>query len=104
MVDGGIKFMRLQIQDVRDVAALARLKMTKSELELMQDQLSDILTNFDALSSVSISDIEPTGHSADVDSVMRDDEAKESLQLEDVLANVPSRHGNFVRVRSILGD
>ena len=96
--------MRLQIQDVRDVAALARLKMTKSELELMQDQLSDILTNFDALSSVNTDDIEPTGHSADVDSVMRDDEPKESLQLEEVFENVPSKHGNFVRVRSILGD
>ena len=74
--------MRLKIQDVRDVAALARLKMTGSELELMREQLSDILTNFDALSSVNTNDIEPTGHSADVDSVMRDDESKESLRLE----------------------
>ncbi len=96
--------MRLKIQDVRDVAALARLKMTGSELELMREQLSDILTNFDALSSVNTNDIEPTGHSADVDSVMRDDESKESLRLEEVLENVPSKHGNFVRVRSVLGD
>ena len=96
--------MRLKLQDVRDVAALARLKMTESELELMREQLSDILTNFDALSSVNTNDIEPTGHSADVDSVMRDDESKESLRLEEVLENVPSKHGNFVRVRSVLGD
>ena len=96
--------MRLKIQDVRDVAALARLKMTGSELELMREQLSDILTNFDALSSVNTNDIEPTGHSADVDSVMRDDESKESLRLEEVLENVPSKHGNFVRVMSVLGD
>tara|TARA_Y100000588_G_scaffold130587_1_gene143138 strand:- start:16316 stop:16609 length:294 start_codon:yes stop_codon:yes gene_type:complete len=96
--------MRLKLQDVRDVAALARLKMTGSELELMREQLSDILTNFDALSSVNTNDIEPTGHSADVDSVMRDDESKESLRLEEVLENVPSKHGNFVRVRSVLGD
>ena len=96
--------MRLKIQDVRDVAALARLKMTGSELELMREQLSDILTNFDALSSVNTNDIEPTGHSADVDSVMRDDESKESLRLEEVLENVPSKHGNFVRVRSVLGE
>ena len=96
--------MRLKIQDVRDVAALARLKMTGSELELMREQLSDILTDFDALSSVNTNDIEPTGHSADVDSVMRDDESKESLRLEEVLENVPSKHGNFVRVRSVLGD
>lgn len=96
--------MRLQIQDVIDAAALARLKMTESEVELMQDQLSDILTHFDVLSSVNTNEVEPTGHSADVDSVMRDDEPKESLQLQDVLKNVPSTHGNFVRVRSILGD
>ena len=70
----------------------------------MREKLSDILTNFDALSSVNTNDIEPTGHSADVDSVMRDDESKESLRLEEVLENVPSKHGNFVRVRSVLGD
>ena len=37
-------------------------------------------------------------------SLMRDDESKESLRLEEVLENVPSKHGNFVRVRSVLGD
>ena len=78
--------------------------MTESELELMRDQLSHILENFDALGRVDTEGVEPTGHSVQVDSVLRDDEVRESLPLEDVLANAPSRENDLVRVRAVLGD
>ena len=100
----GAEYVRLTIEDVRDVAALARLGMTESELESMRDQLSHILENFDALGRVDTEGVEPTGHSVQVDSVLRDDEVGESLPLEDVLANAPLREDDFVRVRAVLGD
>ncbi|MDA1347756.1 MAG: Asp-tRNA(Asn)/Glu-tRNA(Gln) amidotransferase subunit GatC [Chloroflexi bacterium] len=96
--------MKLTIEEVRHVAALARIGMTDAELELMRDQLSHILESFDALGQVDTDGVEPTRHSVDVDSVMRDDEVRDSLLREDVLANAPSKEGDFVRVRAVLGD
>ena len=96
--------MRLTIEEVRHVAALARIGMTDSEIEVMRDQLSHILENFDALGRVDTEGVEPTGHSVHVDTVTRDDVVRESLPREDVLANAPKREDDFVRVRAVLGD
>jgi aspartyl-tRNA(Asn)/glutamyl-tRNA(Gln) amidotransferase subunit C len=96
--------MKLTTEEVRHVAALARLGMTDAELELMRDQLSHILESFDALGQVDTDGVEPTRHSIDVDSVMRDDKVRDSLPREDVLSNAPLREGDFVRVRAVLGD
>jgi aspartyl-tRNA(Asn)/glutamyl-tRNA(Gln) amidotransferase subunit C len=96
--------VKLTIEEVRHAAALARLGMTAAELELMRDQLSHILESFDALGQVDTDGVEPTRHSVDVDSVMRDDQVRDSLPREDVLSNAPSKEGDFVRVRAVLGD
>ena len=94
--------MRLTIEEVRHIAVLARVGMTEEELERMRDEMSHILENFDVLSQVDTESVEPTGHSVDLDSVMRDDEVTDSSPLEDMLANAPSREGDLVRVRAVL--
>ena len=68
----------------------------------MAGQMSNILENIDVLNEVFTDDIEPTGHSAEVESVMREDLPDESLKLEDVMANVPRREGDFIRIRPVL--
>ena len=93
---------RLTIEEVRHLAALARIGMTDEELETMRDQMSNILENFDILSQVDTESVEPTGHSVEVTSVMRDDVAAESSPTEETLANAPAREGDFVRVRAVL--
>ena len=93
---------RLTIEEVRHLAALARVGMTDEELETMRDQMSNILENFDILSQVDTESVEPAGHSVEVTSVMRDDIAAESSPTEETLANVPAREGDFVRVRAVL--
>ncbi len=76
--------------------------MSEEEIELMRDQLSNILEHFDVLQQVDTEGVEPTGHSADLDTVMRKDEAAKSRPLEDVLANAPQREGDFLKVRAVL--
>ena len=94
--------MRLTSEEVRHVAALARVAMTEDEVELMRSQLSNILEHVSVLNQVDTEGVEPTGHSVDVTSVMRDDEVADSARLEDVLANAPSRHDDFIRVKAVL--
>ena len=93
---------RLTIDEVRHIALLARVGMTDDEVEEMRGQLSDILEQFEALSRVDTGDLEPTGHSVDLLSVMREDVARPSFDLEETLANAPNREGELVRVKAVL--
>ena len=93
---------RLTTEEVRHIALLARVGMTDDEVEQMRGQLSDILEQFEALSQVDTGDLEPTGHSVDLLSVMREDVARPSFGREETLANAPNREGDLVRVKAVL--
>ena len=94
--------MRLTNEEVRHIAVLARVAMTDDEIEMMRDQLSNILDHFDVLQQVDTEGVEPTGHSVDLETVMREDVVTPSRAKEDMLSNVPMREGDFVRVRAVL--
>ena len=93
---------RITSDEVRHLSVLARVGMTDDEIDLMRDQLSHILDNIDILNQVDTEGVEPTGHSVDLDSVMREDEPEESIPVEDVLANAPRRENNLFRVKAVL--
>lgn len=95
---------RLTTEEVRHIAVLARLGMTDAEVERMRDQLSNILEQFDALSRLDVSNVEPTGHSVDINTVLRDDVPRESLPIAEALANAPRVGGDFVRVKAVLEE
>ena len=93
---------RLSADEVRQIAALSRIAMTDDEVEIMRGQMANILSNIDVLNNVDTSDVFPTGHSADVRSVMREDEPTKSLGIDDVLSNAPNSENGFIRVRPVL--
>ena len=88
--------------EIRHLALLCRVAMSDDDVELMREQMSDILGNISILNQVDTEGVEPTGHSVDLVSVMRDDEVQPSLELEETLANAPTREGDFIRVRAVL--
>ena len=94
--------MRLTSDEVRHIAALARVAMTDDEIERMRDQLSNILGHFDVLQQVDTTGAEPTGHAAGLETVMRDDIADASSPRDDILANAPRSEDGFIRVRAVL--
>ncbi|MEE8363685.1 MAG: Asp-tRNA(Asn)/Glu-tRNA(Gln) amidotransferase subunit GatC [Dehalococcoidia bacterium] len=93
----------LTADDVRHIAALTRLGLSDDEVETMRGQLSAILKVFESLQQVDTEGVEPTGHTTDVRTVMREDEAEPSLERSQVLANAPDSEAGYVRVRPILG-
>ena len=93
---------KISEEEVEEIALLTRIAMTQSEIRLMSGQMSNILENIDVLNEVNTNDIEPTGHSAEVESVMREDVPTDSLELDDVMANAPRREGDFIRTRPVL--
>ncbi len=88
--------------EVRHLALLCRVAMDSDDVELMRDQMSNILSNISILNEVDTQGVEPTGHSVDLVSVMREDEVQPSTDIEDILANAPTREGDFIRVRAVL--
>lgn len=94
--------MRITTEEVRHIATLARVGMTGDEVERMRDQMSNILEQFDVLARVDTEGVEPTGHSAGLQTVMREDTAEPSADREDVLSNAPRREGDLIRVRAVL--
>ena len=66
--------------------------------------MSDILSSIEILSEVETDGIEPTGHSVDVHSVMREDISSDSIKLAEALANAPRHENSFIRVRAVLEE
>jgi len=92
----------LSEDDVRHIALLARIGMTDEEVQNMRNDLSNIMDQFDALTQVDTNGVEPTGHSVDIKSVMRDDVSRPSLPKEDVLTNAPNREDDRIRVKAVM--
>jgi aspartyl-tRNA(Asn)/glutamyl-tRNA(Gln) amidotransferase subunit C len=95
--------MRLTIQDVEHVAALARLGLSPEEVERMRDQLSSILGHIEALNDLDTAAISPTAQTITLTNVMRDDVVKPSLPRSEVLRNAPRQADGFFEVHTPLG-
>ena len=94
--------MKLSREEVLRIARLARLGLSEEEMGRMQEQLSNILENFEILQQVDTSDVPPTAQSISLHSVMSCDEVVPSLPPDDILANAPRREGGCFRVRAVL--
>lgn len=95
--------MKLDRETVDSVAALARLGLNDQEKERMRDELAPILSYFDMLNELDTDKIPPTAQVIQVQNLMRPDEVRPSLPIEEVLKNAPDREGGYFRVRSVFG-
>ncbi len=90
--------------DVEHVAHLARLGLSDEELGRLEGQLNHILDQYAILASVPTDHIAPTAQTIELENILREDVARPSLTVEDVLANAPARDGDFVVVPAILNE
>jgi aspartyl-tRNA(Asn)/glutamyl-tRNA(Gln) amidotransferase subunit C len=92
--------MKLSLEQVRNVAALARLGLSAEELERMRDQLSSILTSIEKIEELDTSAIPPTAQTIDLMDIVREDVAEPSLPLDKVLMNAPRHQDGFFVVHT----
>jgi aspartyl-tRNA(Asn)/glutamyl-tRNA(Gln) amidotransferase subunit C len=90
--------MAISRDEVLHVARLARLELGDDEVERFTEQLSAILEAVAKVSELDLSDVEPTAHPLDVVNVWAEDEPRNSLSVEDALANAPETHAGFFKV------
>jgi aspartyl-tRNA(Asn)/glutamyl-tRNA(Gln) amidotransferase subunit C len=89
--------------DVEHVAHLARLGLTDDELARLEGQLNHIVDQYAVFAQLDTSDIPPTAQTIELENILRDDVARESLPVEDVLRNAAETDGEFIVVPAILG-
>ena len=94
--------MALTSDEVRHVALLARVGLTPEEVELYRSQLDNVLNQFQSLQELDTEDVPPTSQSVALETVLREDEPRQSLPKEEVMANAPRREGDYFRVRAVL--
>lgn len=94
---------RIQPQEVREIAGLARLRLDEAEVERMTHELDAILGYIDTVMNLDTGDAEPMTHAVPFDCPLREDVPGEPLSVDEALANAPRRDGGYFQVPRIIG-
>ncbi len=96
--------MALSLEEVRRIAALARLRLSPEEERTFAVQLSKILEHVAQLEELDVSRIEPMTHAlaAGELAALRADAVHPSLAPDEALANAPAREGTCFKVPRII--
>lgn len=93
--------------DIRKLAALARLELTDEEVDQQGTDMDAILGYIAQLDTVDVTDLEPTSQVTGLMNVLRKDEAivrseEEALARRDeLLATAPDAQDGYVRVPGV---
>ena len=95
--------MKITLEEVRRVAALARLELSEAEVGRMTGQLDAILSYVAKLDELETTGVAVTTHSQAVVNAFREDEVRPSLPRERALANAPEQNGEAFVVPRVIG-
>lgn len=94
--------MGITNQDVEHVAKLARLELSAEETGQFTEQLNAILKYAEKLNELDTSQVEPTTHVLPITNVMREDEQRPSVPVEQAMLNAPDEEEGQFRVPAVL--
>jgi aspartyl-tRNA(Asn)/glutamyl-tRNA(Gln) amidotransferase subunit C len=94
---------KITLDDVKNVAKLARLWLDESKLQKFAGQLEHILEYVDKLRSLNVEGVEPMAHALPLHNVLREDVVEPSLPIDKVLQNAPETDGRFFKVPKVIG-
>ena len=89
-------------EEVRHVAALARLALSEAEVAQFQQQLEHMLEYVEQLRALNTDQVEPTSHVLALTNVLRDDTPRPCLAPETVAALAPARQGHLIKVPRVI--
>ncbi len=94
--------MKIKTDQLKYVANLARIGLSKKETALFSEQLNSILKYMDKLSRLDTKKIKPMSHALNILNVFREDKIRESLDRKDTLENAPSTKEGFFQVPKVI--
>ncbi len=96
--------MKIDREQVRKVAHLARLELKPEAEEKFTTQLSSILEYFEQLSELDTDKVPPTTRAIDVSNITRDDKLEPFGNREEILSSAPEQDGDFFKVPKIMSE
>jgi aspartyl-tRNA(Asn)/glutamyl-tRNA(Gln) amidotransferase subunit C len=94
--------MAISINDAKHVADLARLALSEQELAVYTEQLNQILAYAQELQELNTDNVEPTYHSIETGTVLREDKVVEFPNQAGIIQNGPEVSGTSFVVPRIL--
>ncbi len=95
---------KINSNDVRKVAKLARLELNEDLIETYTSQLEKILEYVDQLEKVDTDNVPPTTRAVEVVNVLREDSIQDTDVREELINLAPNRDGDFFKVPKILSE
>ncbi|MGI5998880.1 MAG: Asp-tRNA(Asn)/Glu-tRNA(Gln) amidotransferase subunit GatC, partial [Lutispora sp.] len=92
----------IEKNELQYVASLARLKLREEDEEKVREKFSMVLDYVGMLNELDIEDVEPLISINEVSNVMREDEIRESMSRETLLANAPDKMYGCIKVSKII--
>lgn len=93
---------RISKDQVKHVAHLARLAVTEEEAELLTEQLDKIIGFAEELNELDTDNVEPTTHVLELKNVLREDEVRNSVSVDEAMKNAPAQKDGQFKVPNIL--
>jgi aspartyl-tRNA(Asn)/glutamyl-tRNA(Gln) amidotransferase subunit C len=88
--------MSISNNDVKYIAALARIHVPEEKLDAFTKSLGDIVKYVEQLQELNVDQVKPTSHAVPVGNVLRPDVVKPSLSNQEALKiAVESKDGSF---------
>lgn len=89
-------------ETVEQMAKLAHLKLSGSQIDQYTQQMAIVLKYFDEISRVDTTDVEPMVTPAVIEPFWREDEVEHDFSAEEIVANGPMRVGNLFKVPQVV--
>lgn len=94
---------KISKEEVNQIAVLARLNLTESDIVKYQKELSGILDYIDQISKVDTKNIEPTAQVTGLTDVVREDiKVPSDLNRDEIFANTPDKKDGYIKVKAVL--
>lgn len=93
---------RISKDQVKHVAHLARLAVTEEEAEMLTEQLDKIIGFAEELNELDTDNVEPTTHVLELKNVLREDEVRNSVSVDEAMKNAPAQKDGQFKVPNIL--
>ena len=95
---------KINKEEVKKVAHLARLELDEHEINNHAEQLEKILEYIKQLEEIDTDGVHSTTRAIEVINVLRKDEKKNSECTEELLELAPSREDKFFKVPKIISE
>ena len=95
---------KLSIGDVKHVAGLAKLELSKEEISKFQKQLSQVVDYINELGEVDTANTQPTSQTTGLTAVDREDEvnSNQGLTVEEAISGTDKIHNNYFVVKRLI--